>query len=325
MVGEYNSWRPGTGTPGVKYTVGVSGAWLKAVAVWAGVVTPALVLGADFVGAEACGKCHAAEFAGQSRSGHARALSPAPANQPGEWAFGAGLQAITFVSRLDRETYREHGETWYRASKDYSITPGHRSAGGVLFRLFDPEARILRCFACHSTGPVELDGEQRVMVHELGVRCEACHGAGAAHASDPVKNKMRNPAQTSGAEVNALCAPCHRLELGTEAENKDVRDPRNSRNQPLMLAASACFRGSKGRLSCLTCHAPHDELAQKPESYDRACQGCHAAARHTQTVAGRACAGCHMPGVGYGELVFVNHRIGIYAAGNAVTPVSVRR
>jgi len=29
--------------------------------------------------------------------------------------------------------------------------------------------------------------------------------------------------------------------------------------------------------------------------------------------------------VGYGELVFVNHRIGIYAAGNAVTPVSVRR
>ena len=92
-----------------------------------------------------------------------------------------------------------------------------------------------------------------------------------------------------------------------------------------MLAASACFRGSKGRLSCFTCHAPHDELAQKAESYDRACQGCHTRARHTQTVAGRACAGCHMPGVGYGELVFVNHRIGIYAAGNSATPVSVRR
>jgi hypothetical protein len=300
-------------------------AWLRVATSLAAVLISAQAAGPEYVGAEACGACHATEFAGQSRSGHARALARSAANQPGDWAFGAGLQAITFVSRVDRETYREHGETWYRASNAFGMTPGHRDAAGLVFRLFDPEARILRCFACHSTGPVEMDAGQRVAPHELGVRCEVCHGPGAAHASDPVKSRMRIPPRAKGADVNGMCADCHRLELGTEAENKDLRDPRNSRNQPLMLAASACFRGSNGRLSCFTCHAPHAELEQKPAAYDRICQGCHASPRHGQAVAGRACADCHMPGVRYSNLVFVNHRIGIYAAGNAVTPVSVRR
>ena len=297
------------------------GAWILLLA-----AVPAFAAGPEYAGAEACAQCHAEEFAAQARSGHARALRRSAASEPGDWAFGAGTQAITFVSRVDRETYREHGETWYRATNGFGITPGHRNAAGVTFRLFDPEARMLRCFACHSTGPVTLGNAGEVAPHELGVRCEACHGAAAAHAADPAAHRPRNPARMAAAELNAFCGRCHRLELGTEAENKDVRDARNSRNQPLMLSASACFRASKGRLNCFTCHAPHEELQQTAGAYDRACQSCHAAPRHRTTVAGRACAECHMPGVRYGsDLVFVNHRIGVYAEGNAVTPVSVRR
>ena len=99
----------------------------------------------------------------------------------------------------------------------------------------------------------------------------------------------------AAADLNALCAKCHRIELGSPAENRDVRDARNVRNQPLMLAASACFRGARGRLTCLTCHAPHAELERQAGAYDKTCQRCHAAARHKQPVAGQACAGCHMP------------------------------
>src|ERR1700722_18999116 len=86
---------------------------------------------ADYVGAAACGKCHAAEFRAQSESAHAHALAPSSDTQPGDWAFGAGAQAITFVSRVDREKYREHGETWYRAIGGYALTPGHSNTAGV--------------------------------------------------------------------------------------------------------------------------------------------------------------------------------------------------
>jgi hypothetical protein len=279
----------------------------------------------SYVGAESCGSCHPAELAEQSQTGHARALRRSTNSEPGDWAFGSGTQATTFVSHVSGETYREHGETWYRATKSFGLTPGHRNAGGVLFRLFDPDARILRCFGCHSTGPLSLTTEQEVVPREIGVRCESCHGAGSAHTADPVANRVRNPAAMTAGELNAFCAKCHRLELGSEQENRDVRDPRNARNQPLMLGASACFRGARGRLTCFICHAPHAGLAHETAGYDKACLGCHTAVRHKQEIAGEACAECHMPSVRYGnELGFVNHRIGVYAAGEAIVPLSGR-
>ena len=39
---------------------------------------------------------------------------------------------------------------------------------------------------------------------------------------------------------------------------------------PPLLAASACFRKSGGRLTCLTCHSPHAAMERKPAAYDAA-------------------------------------------------------
>ena len=116
-----------------------------------------------FAGAAACRPCHAAVFAAQSASEHARALARSSATQPPEWAFGAGVQAITFVRRLDAEHYLEEGRSWYRESDSFEITPGHQNAAGVRYRIFDPAAGILRCFVCHSTGPVALDADESIM------------------------------------------------------------------------------------------------------------------------------------------------------------------
>ena len=85
----------------------------------------------EYAGANACKACHAAQYELQSRSEHARALAKSKPEQPGEWAFGSGLQAITFVSRADQESYLEHGESWFRELKDYARTPGHRSNAGM--------------------------------------------------------------------------------------------------------------------------------------------------------------------------------------------------
>jgi cytochrome c554/c'-like protein len=268
--------------------------------------------GPGFAGAASCRPCHTAIFQAQSASQHARALAPSSSTQPPEWAFGAGVQAITFVRRLDAGTYLEDGRSWFRAPDTFDITPGHRDANGVRYRLFDPSAGILRCFACHSTGPVTLDAGEAIIPAELGVRCESCHGPAAAHVRDPARVKPHNPGKFTAARLNDFCGGCHRKPAAAD-DTPDLRNPWNARHQPLGLAASYCFKASQGTLSCLTCHSPHAALEQNPAAYNAACIRCHPAAKHTQAVAGHPCAECHMPEVRvYKHLSFANHRIGIY-------------
>jgi hypothetical protein len=287
------------------------------------IVLPFLLAAAtvsDYAGAAACEKCHAAEFKAQSASAHAQALARAKPPQPGDWAFGAGDQAITFVTRIDSEHYREEAQSWYRKLNGFAPTPGAKTATGTRYRIFDPSAEILRCFSCHSTGPISLAADDAIVPHELGVRCEVCHGPAAAHVRAPAQVRPGNPNRLAADRLNDFCGGCHRMPLGA-AETVDFRDPWNVRHQPPTLAASACFRKSKGRLSCLTCHSPHATLERKLASYDAACRSCHAAPAHTKTIAGRACVECHMPEVKPRlNLAFSNHRIAIYSASDALTP-----
>ena len=280
---------------------------------------------ADYVGAETCRPCHAANFASQSNSSHAHALARSSPDQRGDWAFGAGLQAITFVTKVDRESYREDGLSWYRSLNGYAITPGQHNERGVVFRTFDPAARILTCFACHSTGPLSLGKEDEVIPQELGVRCEVCHGPGAAHVHDPAHSRLRTPAQLTGVSMNRFCGQCHRTDAETGEELADLRDPRNAKDQPLRLSASACFLRGSGRLNCITCHSPHQQLDRNASSYDVRCHACHANAVHRQQVAGQACVSCHMPRIPDGpNLSFANHRIAVYSPGNPLLPVIAR-
>jgi hypothetical protein len=268
---------------------------------------------ADYAGSTACKTCHPAQYTSQRTTGHAGSLARSKPGQPGEWAFGAGLQAITFVSRVDRDHYLELEQSWYTRLDRYERTPGHLQRGGVRHRMFDPDAAILRCFACHSTGPVRLAADGAILPAEPGVGCEDCHGPAAAHVRDPARTRPVNPGRFDGAALNELCGACHRAPSATSTP--DLRDPWNARHQPLLLAASRCFRASQGKLTCIRCHAPHQPLETRLATYDAACASCHAAPRHGVAIKGVACAACHMPAVKPTEgLSFANHRIAIYRA-----------
>lgn len=274
----------------------------------------------DYAGAAACRACHPAEYAEQSSSAHAHALDRSKPPQPGEWAFGAGEQAITFVSRVDADNYLELGKSWYRRLNGMALTPGHQNAGGVRYRIFDPSAAVLRCFACHSTGPISVDAQDTIVPRELGVRCEVCHGPSAEHVRDPKRSHPSNPRTLSADQLNDLCGACHRMPAAAGSAT-DLRNPWNARHQPLMLALSACFRKSGGRLTCFTCHAPHAPLEQKLAAYDAVCSNCHATPRHMRPIRGHACAECHMPAARpLPNLAFANHRIAIYAPADPMLP-----
>jgi len=279
----------------------------------------------QYAGSEACRTCHSSEYRSQSVTGHARALARSSEGQPGDWAFGAGIQAITFVRRLDADHYVELGESWYRATNSFALTPGHQENVDVQYRTFDPSAGMVRCFACHSTGYLQIGEDKSVVPSELGVHCEVCHGPSAEHVANPRSAHPRNPGRMNGIELNALCGSCHRAQSSAE-DTPDLRDPWNSRHQPLLLAASACFQKSNGRLTCIGCHSPHKPLELNASSYNAACQKCHSGVRHEQAVGDRACSECHMPAVRVSaNLAFANHRIGIYSPGDPLSPVATSK
>jgi tetratricopeptide (TPR) repeat protein len=289
-------------------------------------------LAGQYTGSNACRACHAAKFESQSKTAHARALAaarpgnpisgiPAPENKA-QWAFGAGEKAITWVSQTGEDTIAEHGLSYYAATKALDLTPGHANSSDLVYRTFDPLGTALRCFRCHSTGPVLLKPGYQVQPSEPGVRCEACHGPGASHVgSGGGAGTIQNPKKLSAAGLNALCGACHRQASDLDDET-DWSNSWNVRHQPSYLHRAACFRNSNGALSCITCHDPHEPLQKSAAHYDGRCAACHRKVLHKTAVASRSCVGCHMPTVATSAaLRFTNHWIGVYdPQGKKLTP-----
>jgi len=216
----------------------------------------AALLEAQYTGSEACRPCHVSRFELQSKTGHARALVRAAPGSPGQWAFGAGAKATTWVSQVDRDTWAEHGLSYYSATRSMGLTPGHDTPEDIHYRTFDPEATSLRCFRCHSTGPLSLGSNYTIQPNEPGIRCESCHGPGSEHVKSGGRpGTLLNPARLSAAGLNDFCGVCHR-----NAPESDWTDKWKTRHQPSYLAQAACFRNSNGALTCLTCHDPHGPL-----------------------------------------------------------------
>ncbi len=257
-----------------------------------------------------------------------------------EWAFGAGEQAVTFVGHPDKDRYVEHHFSYYAPTESLATTPGHRDvpargpedALGVYYPTFGPEPAIMRCFQCHSTGPLALgDDGFSLQPRELGIRCEACHGPGRRHVEaiasgdlEQARAAVDNPARLGGGELLQFCGACHRPPAST-GEVIDWSDPWNVRHQPVYLSRSACVQPSGQALACMRCHDPHQPLSREAARDDGRCLDCHA--DRTPPVAicrqasGLACASCHMPSVKpQGNLRFTNHWIGIYDRDRPLRP-----
>jgi len=248
---------------------------------------------------------------------------------PIEWAFGAGNQAVTFVSRLDADWYLEHYFTYYSAIRGLAATPGHQGyrsntldlARGVRYKSDDPVSGIVKCFECHSTGPPHVGADREIRPAELGVRCEACHGPGRLHVEaasagqlEQARRVIQNPKRMTASGINRFCGTCHRAPQDGALSNSNKAW--NIRHAPIYFAQSSCFLKSKGALSCLTCHDMHGSLERRAAVYDQKCDACHKGVKHSPGsgfLRPASCVGCHMPRVSpQPNIEFTNHWIGVY-------------
>jgi Tfp pilus assembly protein PilF len=244
------------------------------------------------------------------------------------YAIGSGKHARTYLHRSESGELTELPVTWYTQEGRWGMSPGYDNAAPQDFTRIAGDS----CLFCH-TGYPGIGGALAE-----GIDCQRCHGPGSRHvelasggaaAKEDIRAAIVNPGRLSPDLQMDVCMQCH-LET-TSAELPQMirrfdREPYSFRpgeplgaymvhfdhpagaghvdkfeivNQAYRLRQSLCFRKSEGRLTCITCHDPHD--APRGEAaiahYREKCVGCHA----TVKVAGHAslqaanCASCHMP------------------------------
>lgn len=247
-----------------------------------------------------------------------------------EWEFGSGRHAHGYLLKLEDGSLVDCRLNWYQDVQGWDFASGQEKPTR---RLLEqplgrplPPSEIARCFSCHSTqlratgATREGVSGEKIQVNldrlELSVGCEACHGPRQQHITEFRSGRgKRDVPPMSAAGMNALCANCHsRMDLTMKSEVI-------SRFQPWGLERSRCYLQSQGRLSCATCHNPHENASHDPAFYEEKCRSCHsrspdphgAAAPECPKNPRTGCVGCHMPrdNKSMSHIAFTDHRIRI--------------
>ncbi len=272
--------------------------------------------GAEYVGDQTCSGCHPDIAQTYMKSGHPWSLSAVQGKIP-SFPFssipalprGYTLQDISYIiggynwkalfinsnGYLITDTPGATGDANYLNQFDLGNTAVGLTAGWASYHAGEADLSF-NCGSCHSTG-YSRGGNQDNLAgiagtwNEPGVRCEACHGPGSLHATNPKGVRMLVETDSS------LCRQCHeyvptaQLEVinGFIQHSDQYGDLSQSKHQVL---------------DCLTCHDPHSGVVQLRQASQQTtklqCQDCHwqeaqfqKNPRHVALNIG--CTDCHMP------------------------------
>jgi len=252
-----------------------------------------------------------------------------------EWIIGAGANGFGGVTRRDNYLYQAP-LSFYSKPQRWGPSPGYEFADLGFNRPILPG-----CIVCHSGRPQLASGGsgsfQDPPFAELAIGCENCHGPGLAHVATMQLNpgyeghdpSIVNPARLSPALADNICMDCHQMgDTRILRPGKDYQDFRPGaalddtlaillappkRDSPpqsdllehyYSMTLSQCYRGSGGKLSCITCHDPHVQPPREEAAayFDKKCLTCHTEKSCSLPLAERQhhdppddCAGCHMP------------------------------
>jgi len=262
-----------------------------------------------------------------------------------DYVVGSGANGLTFLVRRGDYLFQAPLSYYSKANK-WDLSPGYEY-GDLGFSRSTPEG----CVFCHSgraqTAVNRPEAYRDPPFQELAIGCENCHGPGEAHAHDPKRHGVIvNPARLAPRLAENICMACHQrgdarvLQSGKTYQNfrpgqwlietvailKVPAGNEEQREQDLLehnfaMQASRCFLASGGKLSCTTCHDPHEQpRAPEASTYFRSkCLGCHTerscklalTIRREQTPPDD-CIACHMPKRSIAVIshsALTNHRI----------------
>lgn len=295
---------------------------------------PVEVAARGFVGNAPCEACHAAEFQSHHHSRHMQtllvagktelgALAPSEGAIPGggkvgwdqeqlliefpnkvteepvpvpiDLVVGSGKSGMTYLAVHDKGSV-ELRRSYFPKEKTWHFTPGMEKYDPNVVGVDVSLADTAKCIRCHSV-PVP-DGPLLPERKFLGVGCESCHGPAGAHVQAMQKGEKSLGLQSlkgvGGAELNRLCGQCHQT---IDSVTKDaLSTTATSRFQPYGLSQSKCFKASGDKLTCVTCHNPHQDASTDTKGYEKTCLSCHTAPKKACPVNPKEkCVSCHMP------------------------------
>lgn len=218
------------------------------------------------------------------------------------WAFGLGQVGQTYVFERDGRFY-ESQVSFYKAIDRLDLTLG--AINQVPLDLLQAAGREMgrperaQCFHCHATNAGEgLNLNLAGLIP--GIQCERCHGPAAGHLAGFETGQsvaMKKLTDGSAEQVNTFCGSCHRT--WDEIATGPKLGVANVRFQAYRITNSKCFDTADARISCITCHDPHQPLNRDEASYDPRCLACHSeggkATARLCKVSKNNCASCHMP------------------------------
>ncbi len=258
------------------------------------IVYAVIASGAEYVGSDACFRCHPAEYNDFRVSGHPYKLSRAEdaMKRPLPLPKGYSWSDISYVigGAYKKARYMDRKGYIITAAKDGSdLKTQYNLETGTWSYYHKGEKKPYTCGKCHTTGykneghQDNLEGIKGTWAFP-GVQCEACHGPGGDHVSSGDKSKIK--VDTS----SALCGRCHIRGAKDKIPAKGGFIRHHEQYNELLASPHK-------PLNCVSCHNPHKKA---PFSIKKDCSFCHRA----QTAAfngsimqqvGVRCIDCHMP------------------------------
>lgn len=255
---------------------------------------------------------------------------------PVSWYFGQHSQTWVLESGGH---YYESLVSYFHNLSGLGTTPGdERVTPHTITQAMGRELPIWEtrtCFECHASNAVQ--GE-KLTLDKLtpGLNCERCHEGAQQHMTDALANNFKtippHLRRMTAQQTSDFCGRCHRT-WDTVIRNH-WRGPAFVRFQPYRLELSKCFIGNDRRISCTSCHDPHQEPMHDAAFYDAKCLACHGPAQPKALRASAAepapamfkqcpvakanCATCHMPKVSLpgGQATFTDHYIRVVHPGD---------